>query len=69
MYKNILAEMSRAGMTQSQLSELTGITLSVLNPKLKGHRPFSVPEAIKIKEVLTKAVGENLTLDYLFKND
>ena len=60
-YMNLIAEMKRVGVTQSQVAESLGMSTSNLNAKLNGRVPFSVPEVVCIRE----AFMPDATLDYL----
>ena len=62
MYRNLEAEMARAGMTQNKLAELIGITPTTLSLKLNGKSLLSLKECTTIK----KALNSNLSIDYLF---
>lgn len=60
-YMNLIAEMKRVGVTQSQVAESLEMSTSNLNAKLNGRVPFSVPEVVGIRE----AFMPDATLDYL----
>lgn len=63
MYKNLEAEMARAGFTRFRLSKELGITPTTLSLKLNGKSNLSLKECVKIKKIL----GTNKTVDYLFE--
>ena len=62
MYKNLEAELSRKGLTKTELAKEMGITISTLSLKLSGKSNLTLPEALKIKEIL----NVNLTIEELF---
>lgn len=59
MFNNILAEMSRHGMTRQDVADLLGISTVTLGYKLSGKRSFLLEEIYKL------AVKFNVSLDYL----
>ena len=63
MYKNLLAEIVRAGISQNELAELLNISSEELIYKLAGKRPFYLKECLKIRSVLSTGC---LELEYLF---
>ena len=65
MYRNLEAEMARAGITQREMSEKLGITATTLSFKLNGKSNLSLSECVEIKKIL----GTNEPIDYLFSED
>lgn len=65
MYRNLEAEMARAGVTQAQLAKELGITPTTLSFKLNGKSNLSLRECVKIKHFL----NSHETVDYLFAED
>ena len=63
MFRNLEAEIKRAGMTAGELAEATGIPAGSLSMKMNGHRPFSLKQAMAIKQ----ALGTELAIEELFK--
>lgn len=63
MYPELNAEMARKGITQKELSDLTGISVSSLSLKLTGKVKLTFGDAIKIK----RALKSQLELEALFK--
>lgn len=68
IYKNLQIEMLRANMTQSDIALKMGITPTTFTNKMRGKTTFTLPEALKIQEVINKELKADYTLDYLFKN-
>ena len=62
MYRNLEAEMARAGITQGRLAEELRITPTTLSLKLNGKSNLSLQKCVKIKRFLKSEE----TLDYLF---
>lgn len=60
-YLNLIAEMKRAGVTQSQVAEHLEMSQNNLNAKLNGRVPFTVPEVVDIQQTFMPEA----TLDYL----
>jgi len=62
MYKNLLAEMSRSGVSKEDIAKCLGLAGSTIWARFRGEPAFTVVEAVKIKNEFFP----NLTLDYLF---
>lgn len=62
MYKNLLAEMARAGVTRAQVAEVIGKSYNHVREKINGKYEFEYGEALKIQETLFPDVD----LKYLF---
>lgn len=62
MFRNLEAELVRAGISKKELARKIGCTPATLSLKLKGKAPLYFSEAVKIKEIL----GIKLPLDELF---
>lgn len=67
MFRNLHAEISRAGLTQENLAELINTSYGSLLNKIKGKRVWNLKEMVAIQEVLNQKLDANLSLDYLFK--
>lgn len=63
MYRNLEAELARNKITKTFLAKEIGITVGTLSLKLSGKANLTLPEAIKIKNI----VGKSLSLEYLFE--
>lgn len=61
MYKNLMAEMARNGLSPKDLSVAVGVTYDTMLSKLNGKRDFKLSEM----KTIQKLFGQ--TLDYLFK--
>lgn len=62
MYKNLLAEMARAGVTRAQVAKVIGKSYNHVREKINGKYEFEYGEALKIQEELFPDVD----LKYLF---
>ncbi|RKJ37886.1 XRE family transcriptional regulator [bacterium 1XD42-1] len=62
MYRNLEAELVRAGLSKQELAKKIGCTPSTLSMKLNGKSPLSLAEASKIKQI----VGVDISLEELF---
>lgn len=63
--KNLIAEMARYGVTNSDLQKLLGCSERTVRNKLNNERDFTIPEALKIRNTFF----EGLTLEYLFATE
>ncbi len=64
LYKNLLAEMLKDNLEQSDIANSLGITFKCFTSKLSGETPFDLKECIKIKSLLS---NNQLSLAYLFE--
>jgi len=62
MFNNLRAEMVRAGVDVSALSERCGMKVGALYARLNGTTPFSLEEARRIKN----ALNVDLPIEELF---
>ena len=62
MYRNLEAELKRKDMTRAELAKALEITPGTLSLKLNGKSAITLPEAMKIKEVL----GVDIPIEELF---
>jgi hypothetical protein len=63
MYKNLLAEMARNGVTRAQIAEVIGKSYNHAREKINGKFEFEYGEALAIQEKLFPGVD----LKYLFE--
>ena len=63
MFPNLEAELARRKITKGQLAEKINKTPTTLSLKLSGKAPMTLKECIEIKN----ALGEELSIDYLFE--
>lgn len=61
-YVNLEAEIARKGLSKKEIAETLGVRLATVYDKLKGKYPFTLDEALKMKN---KYFPE-FTLEYLF---
>ena len=62
MFPNLLAEMARDGITNKDLSEITGLTERTIRLRFKGVYDWTLPEM----EVIREKKFPDKTLEYLF---
>lgn len=62
MYPNLEAEMARKKVTRDALAKKLGKTPTTLGKKLNGSVPLTLPECIRIKEILKL----DLDIEFLF---
>ena len=65
MYRNLMAEMARKGITYIELSNITNIPVNTLRDKIQGRTPLHLKQA---QEIFLK-VFPDLDFFYLFKED
>lgn len=63
MYRNLEAELVRAGITKREMAKRIGCTPATLSLKLNGKAPLYFSEAVRIKE----ALKIDMPLDKLFE--
>lgn len=66
MYKNLKAEIARAGLTSSEMENAIGIKYSTLWRLLNGKRQWRLGEMMAIQSELEGRNDATYTLDYLF---
>lgn len=63
MYRNLEAEIARAGVTRKDLARVLGCSLGTVSMKMTGKSPFTIPDARAIKSFL----GGDKPIEYLFE--
>ena len=63
MYMNILAEMTRNGLTREDIAKKLNLSLPSFRKKLAGQIDFKISEIKKIISLL----GNDLSFEYLFE--
>lgn len=63
--KNLLAEMVRYGVTNTDIQKVLGCSEKTVRNKLSGDTEFTVPEAIKIRN----SYFQGFRMEYLFASD
>lgn len=66
MYKNLKAEIARAGLTNSEMEDAIGVKYATLWRLLSGKRQWRLGEMMAIQCELEGRNGAAYTLDYLF---
>lgn len=64
MFRNLIAELARAGMSIEAFARALGVSRKTANNKLNGRTEFTLSEIKK-----TAALFPNISLDYLFQQD
>ena len=62
-YTNLLAEMTRTNITQQDIAIVLNKTVLTVSTKISGKYPFTLDEAVKIKENLFN----DKDISYLFE--
>lgn len=52
MYRNVIAEMARQGITNGAMARHIGVTPTTMSLKLHGKAPVTLEEALSIKQLL-----------------
>ena len=68
LYRNLLAEMARQGMTVRELADRLGVGYGSLYKKLRGTYQLTLSDAKKINAILQEK-DDTLTLDILFRDN
>lgn len=68
MYKNLKAEVARAGLTNSEVADAIGVKYPTLWRMLNGKRPWRLGEMVAIQSELEERNDATYTLDYLFED-
>lgn len=68
MYKNLKAEIARAGMTNGDIAESIGKSAPTVFRLLSGKQPFRLGEMMAFQSELEERNGAAYTLDYLFED-
>lgn len=68
MYKNLKAEIARAGMTNGDIAESIGKSVPTVFRLLSGKQPFRLGEMMALQSELEERNGAAYTLDYLFED-
>lgn len=67
IYPNLVAELSRNGITYTSVAKSLGISRTAMYKKLDGTTNFTLKDITTIKEILKVADSNgDYTLDYLF---
>ena len=68
MYKNLKAEIARAGLTNSEMADALGVKYATAWRLLNGKRPWRLGEMVAIQSELEERNDATYTLDYLFED-
>lgn len=66
MFKNLRAEVARAGMTNADVADVIGKSVPTLSRLLSGKQPFRLSQMMALQSELEERNGAAYTLDYLF---
>lgn len=66
IFRNLEAELARAGISKSTLARVLSVSVSTLYAKLRGEREFKLEEMERIRSYLERETGSELTIDYIF---
>lgn len=69
MYKNLKAEIARAGLTNSEVADAIGVKYPTLWRLLNGKRQWRLVEMMALQSELEERSDATYTLDYLFGGD
>lgn len=68
MYKNLKAEIARAGLTNPEMAGAIGMKYGTMWRLLNGKQQFRLGEMVAIQSELEERNGATYTLDYLFED-
>lgn len=66
MYRNLKAEIVRAGMSNPEMADAIGVKYGTLWRMLNGKQQFRLGKMMAIQSELEERNGADYTLDYLF---
>lgn len=69
MFKNLKAEVARAGLTNSEVADAIGVKYPTLWRLLNGKRQWRLGEMMALQSELEGRNDSTYTLDYLFGGD
>lgn len=69
MFKNLKAEVARAGLTNSEVADAIGVKCPTLWRLLNGKRQWRLGEMMALQSELEGRNDATYTLDYLFGGD
>ena len=69
MFKNLKAEVARAGLTNSEVADAIGVKYPTLWRLLNGKRQWRLGEMMALQSELEGRSNATYTLDYLFGGD
>ena len=68
MYKNLKAEIARAGLTNPEMAGAIGMKYGTIWRLMNGKQQFRLGEMMAIQSELEERNDTNYTLDYLFED-
>lgn len=68
MYKNLKAEIARAGLTNPEMAVAIGMKYGTMWRLMNGKQQFRLCEMMAIQSELEERNDTNYTLDYLFED-
>ena len=69
MFKNLIAEMARAGFTNKAIAREINISEIAYGRKINGVTDWKVTEMVAVQKIINDKLGTSYALDYLFKSD
>ena len=67
MYRNLAAELARAGLKTGEVSNYMGISRQCFNDKKMGKTSWTLGQMELIQDLINEKLSTEYTLDYLFK--
>ena len=68
-YYNLESAMLRAGVKKNDLAELLNVTRPTIWNKFKGFSEFTLNEALKVRDLISERLDEDINLEDLFKSE
>ena len=66
-FRNLAAEMARANITVSEISNNIDLSETSFSLKMHGKRTWKLKEMTLIQNMINQKLDKNYTLDYLFE--
>ena len=67
MYKNLQAELKRAGITETEMCHILGLSRVTFSKRMNVPDGWTLREMDFIRKTLNEKLGTNYSLDYLFE--
>ena len=67
MYRNLQAELKRAGITETELCKMLGLSRVTFTHRMNNAGRWTLAEMVFIKDTINKKLGTSYALDYLFE--
>lgn len=67
MYKNLQAELTRAGITETEMSNILGLSRVTFSKRMNTPDGWTLREMDVTRKTINEKLGTSYSLDYLFE--